>query len=106
MFVELRSFSVPGKPIFSIDIHPDGSRFATGGQGKYTVINRINKIIQLNKINIPRPYISLRFEYNLYKFISYDENVYMVNHFVEYQSLLNNNIMFSHPKIIYCTKSW
>ncbi|XP_014676295.1 PREDICTED: protein HIRA-like [Priapulus caudatus] len=23
-----------GKPIFSIDIHPDGSRFATGGQGK------------------------------------------------------------------------
>ena len=22
-----------GKPIFSIDIHPDGSRFATGGQG-------------------------------------------------------------------------
>ena len=24
-----------GKPIFSIDIHPDGSRFATGGQGKY-----------------------------------------------------------------------
>ncbi|XP_078681530.1 protein HIRA-like isoform X2 [Branchiostoma floridae x Branchiostoma belcheri] len=23
-----------GKPIFSIDIHPDGSRFATGGQGE------------------------------------------------------------------------
>lgn len=23
-----------GKPIFSLDIHPDGSRFATGGQGK------------------------------------------------------------------------
>jgi hypothetical protein len=22
-----------GKPIFSIDIHPDDSRFATGGQG-------------------------------------------------------------------------
>jgi len=22
-----------GQPIFSIDIHPDGSRFATGGQG-------------------------------------------------------------------------
>ncbi|EDO29643.1 predicted protein, partial [Nematostella vectensis] len=22
-----------GKPIFSIDIHPDGSRFAVGGQG-------------------------------------------------------------------------
>ena len=22
-----------GRPIFSIDIHPDGSRFATGGQG-------------------------------------------------------------------------
>ncbi|KAK2163973.1 hypothetical protein LSH36_71g03036 [Paralvinella palmiformis] len=25
--------SLDGKPIFSIDIHPDGSRFATGGQG-------------------------------------------------------------------------
>lgn len=25
-----------GKPIFSIDIHPDGSRFATGGQGDDT----------------------------------------------------------------------
>ena len=25
--------SSTGKPIFSIDIHPDGSRFATGGQG-------------------------------------------------------------------------
>ena len=24
-----------GKPLFSIDIHPDGTRFATGGQGKY-----------------------------------------------------------------------
>ena len=24
-----------GKPIFSIDIHPDGSKFATGGQGKF-----------------------------------------------------------------------
>lgn len=22
-----------GKPIFSLDIHPDGTRFATGGQG-------------------------------------------------------------------------
>jgi len=26
-----------GKPIFSIDIHPDGSRFATGGQGNLFV---------------------------------------------------------------------
>lgn len=26
--------SILGKPIFSLDIHPDGSRFATGGQGK------------------------------------------------------------------------
>lgn len=25
-----------GKPIFSIDIHPDGTRFATGGQGNDT----------------------------------------------------------------------
>lgn len=22
-----------GKPIYSVDIHPDGSRFVTGGQG-------------------------------------------------------------------------
>lgn len=26
--------TIVGKPIFSVDIHPDGSRFATGGQGK------------------------------------------------------------------------
>jgi hypothetical protein len=26
-----------GLPIFSIDIHPDGSRFATGGQGEVIV---------------------------------------------------------------------
>ncbi|KZS18833.1 putative HIRA protein [Daphnia magna] len=26
-----------GKPIFSIDIHPDGSKFATGGQGEFSV---------------------------------------------------------------------
>ena len=26
-----------GEPIFSIDIHPDGSRFATCGQGKVGV---------------------------------------------------------------------
>lgn len=25
--------SIPGKPIFSVDIHPDGTKFATGGQG-------------------------------------------------------------------------
>uniref|UniRef100_A0A663MBV6 Uncharacterized protein n=1 Tax=Athene cunicularia TaxID=194338 RepID=A0A663MBV6_ATHCN len=24
---------IPGKPIFSVDIHPDGTKFATGGQG-------------------------------------------------------------------------
>ncbi|XP_031734791.1 protein HIRA-like [Anarrhichthys ocellatus] len=23
-----------GKPIFSVDIHPDGTKFATGGQGE------------------------------------------------------------------------
>ena len=28
---------VSGKSIFAVDIHPDGSRFATGGQGMYTV---------------------------------------------------------------------
>lgn len=26
-----------GKPIFSVDIHPDGTKFATGGQGKHAV---------------------------------------------------------------------
>lgn len=25
-----------GNPIFSVDIHPDGTRFATGGQGKFS----------------------------------------------------------------------
>lgn len=33
-----------GKPIFSIDIHPDGSKFATGGQGKFlckTLLKRL-----------------------------------------------------------------
>lgn len=25
----------PGKPIFSVDIHPDGTKFATGGQGMF-----------------------------------------------------------------------
>ncbi|CAG5917506.1 unnamed protein product [Menidia menidia] len=25
---------LPGKPIFSVDIHPDGTKFATGGQGE------------------------------------------------------------------------
>lgn len=27
-----------GKPIFSVDIHPDGTKFATGGQGKTLVL--------------------------------------------------------------------
>uniref|UniRef100_A0A3Q3GW60 Uncharacterized protein n=1 Tax=Labrus bergylta TaxID=56723 RepID=A0A3Q3GW60_9LABR len=27
-----------GKPIFSVDIHPDGTKFATGGQGKISTI--------------------------------------------------------------------
>ena len=31
VFSGFLSFS--GQPIFSVDIHPDGSRFATGGQG-------------------------------------------------------------------------
>lgn len=26
-------FVFAGKPIFSVDIHPDGTKFATGGQG-------------------------------------------------------------------------
>lgn len=30
----LRVFSFSGKPIFSVDIHPDGTKFATGGQGE------------------------------------------------------------------------
>ena len=37
-------YHVSGKPIFSIDIHPDGSRFATGGQGKYTFSEFITTI--------------------------------------------------------------
>ena len=28
---------VSGKSIFAVDIHPDGSKFATGGQGMHTV---------------------------------------------------------------------
>ena len=31
-------FFSPGKPIFSVDIHPDGSRFVTGGQGNFIFI--------------------------------------------------------------------
>jgi len=28
-----------GKPIYALDVHPDGSRFATGGQGdRYSFI--------------------------------------------------------------------
>uniref|UniRef100_A0A671X8M7 Protein HIRA n=1 Tax=Sparus aurata TaxID=8175 RepID=A0A671X8M7_SPAAU len=27
-------FEIMGKPIFSVDIHPDGTKFATGGQGE------------------------------------------------------------------------
>lgn len=30
----LRVFLFSGKPIFSVDIHPDGTKFATGGQGE------------------------------------------------------------------------
>ncbi len=30
-----------GNPIFSVDIHPDGSRFATGGQGSDQAVGRI-----------------------------------------------------------------
>lgn len=29
-----KPFFFVGKPIFSVDIHPDGTRFATGGQGE------------------------------------------------------------------------
>ena len=28
---------VSGRPIFSIDIHPDGSRFVIGGQGRCAI---------------------------------------------------------------------
>ena len=31
----------PGKPIFSLDIHPDGSRFVTGGQGNERDVEEI-----------------------------------------------------------------
>lgn len=30
----LSVFLFSGKPIFSVDIHPDGTKFATGGQGE------------------------------------------------------------------------
>ncbi|POI35969.1 hypothetical protein CIB84_000278 [Bambusicola thoracicus] len=30
----LQAVMVEGKPIFSVDIHPDGTKFATGGQGQ------------------------------------------------------------------------
>ncbi|XP_034936574.1 protein HIRA homolog [Chelonus insularis] len=47
-------------PIFSIDIHPDGKRFATGGQGgdsgKVVIWNMepvVNETVQLNK-NVPK----------------------------------------------------
>lgn len=40
-FVKTLQFSslinLTGSPIFSVDLHPDGSRFATGGQGMFRV---------------------------------------------------------------------
>lgn len=33
-------FCSTGKPIFSVDIHPDGTKFATGGQGKSDTTKR------------------------------------------------------------------
>ena len=32
--LKYRIFIFSGKPIFTIDVHPDGTRFATGGQGE------------------------------------------------------------------------
>ena len=31
-----------GRPLFSIDIHPDGSRFVIGGQGGYGFFSLFN----------------------------------------------------------------
>jgi hypothetical protein len=43
------AFLLSDLPIFSIDIHPDGSRFATGGQGENIVFAlKIYYILNLN----------------------------------------------------------
>uniref|UniRef100_A0A803SKX2 Uncharacterized protein n=1 Tax=Anolis carolinensis TaxID=28377 RepID=A0A803SKX2_ANOCA len=39
-------------PIFSVDIHPDGTKFATGGQGTFVGISLWN---QLDKNNYSSP---------------------------------------------------
>lgn len=32
--IVITEINLEGNPIFSCDVHPDGSRFATGGQGQ------------------------------------------------------------------------
>lgn len=47
-----------GQPIFSIDVHPDGSRFATGGQGidsgRIVIWNMAPILKSENKENVPK----------------------------------------------------
>lgn len=49
----LSSFS--DKPIFSIDIHPDGSRFATGGQGKEKLNCSMTLLLLLSILSVAVP---------------------------------------------------
>lgn len=43
-------------PIFSVDIHPDGSRFATGGQGELKGFKNIfvssRRVLQLQPVGV------------------------------------------------------
>ena len=49
--INVKVFCFSGKPIFSIDIHPDGSRFATGGQGEYISVIR-EKIYSMIEVGV------------------------------------------------------
>ena len=46
------TYSFVGNPIFCVDIHPDGSRFATGGQGTYMLL--IFNFLVVNQFSITR----------------------------------------------------
>uniref|UniRef100_A0A4X2L5M5 Uncharacterized protein n=1 Tax=Vombatus ursinus TaxID=29139 RepID=A0A4X2L5M5_VOMUR len=35
--IQILTPTLRSKPIFSVDIHPDGTKFATGGQGRSIV---------------------------------------------------------------------
>lgn len=50
-------FLFPGKPIFSVDIHPDGTKFATGGQGTSMESRRALTALRLVAIELKREYL-------------------------------------------------